>query len=82
MWLDPLLVPDLVDGLCLMEYIYIYMHTINPFYHLVKISKINMLLVSVVEAHKIDLGRLQAPKEIYSIQNPFNTPITSVKYTF
>lgn len=80
MWLGPLPVPELVNSLCLMEYI--YMRTINSFYHLVKISKFNMLLVSVVEAHKIDLSRLQAPKEIYSNQNLFNTLITLVKYMF
>lgn len=41
-------------------FIYIYVHTHNPFYHLGKISKFCMLLVTITEAHKIDLGRLQA----------------------
>ena len=35
MWLDPDLVPDLVNDLCLKDCI----RTINPLYHLAKISK-------------------------------------------
>ena len=46
MWLDPILVPDLVNGLCLKDYIC----AINPLYHLAKISKFSMLLITYQES--------------------------------
>ena len=46
MRLDPLLVPDLLNGLCLKDYIY----AINPLYHLAKISKFSMLVITYRES--------------------------------
>ena len=46
MQLDPDLVPDLVNGLCLKDYICV----IYPLYHLAKISKFRMLLITYRES--------------------------------
>lgn len=61
MQIDPLLVPDMVSGLCLKDYIC----TINTLYHLGKISKLSMLLITCREsimaknlsASRTNLGR-------------------------
>ena len=69
MQLDPDLVPDLVNGLCLKD----YMCAINPLYHLAKISKFSMLLITYrecVAVRTLSTSRSNLERHPYSRGDP------------
>ena len=73
MWPDPLLVPDLVNSLCLKDYICV----INPLYHLAKISKFSMLLIiyrESVAARNLSTSRSNLERCPYSRGDPDMQP--------
>ena len=73
MRLDPDLVSDLVNGLCLKD----YMCTISPLYHLVRISKFSMLLITYQEsvvARTLSASRSNLERHPYSRGDPGMQP--------